>query len=124
MANLYGVLERVIADSNGVDALLFCHKVSSTRVEPSVKQAARLATLAIGGAADFGASTLCFTLMDTANVKQVANMPTFVDVPCKKLGTSDSLMNHVCTLVNPEGKPDVDALLLKLFDSLVSDRKR
>jgi hypothetical protein len=61
--------------------------------------------------------------MDTANAKQVASMPKFVNVLRKKLGMSGSTMNHVCTSSDPEGKPDVDALL-KFFDSLASDSRK
>jgi hypothetical protein len=80
MANVYGMLERVTAGCKGIDAFLLCHKASSTRVQPSVNQAARRGNLAIGDTADFGAFTLCFTQMDTGNAKQVANLPKFMDV--------------------------------------------
>jgi hypothetical protein len=86
MANVYGMLERVTAGCKGIDAFLLCHKASSTRVQPSVKQAARLYNLAISSKTDFGAFTLCFTQTETSNAKQVANMPEFVEhFICNKL---------------------------------------
>jgi hypothetical protein len=53
MSHLYGMLERVTAGCKRIYAFLLCHKASSTRVEPSVKQATRLGNQAISGTTDF-----------------------------------------------------------------------
>jgi hypothetical protein len=45
--------------------------------------------------------------------RQVEKVPKFVDVLGNKLGMSDSALNYVCTLSNPEGKPDVDAVQVR-----------
>jgi hypothetical protein len=104
MLYLYGMLQRVTACCKGIDAFLLCHNASSTRVEPFVKQAARLGDLAIGGTADFRESTLCFTQW-TRRLQSKWRTCQSLSISFARSWGCQSPQWITCTSSNPKGEP-------------------